>query len=232
MSDKTKFLLAASFVLLFLQCGFKKVIAQESSAGMSKMNGQIGITTNYVDRGLTQSNKQPSIAAAFDYRFGGGGRLGFEAANVEYPEESARIEMRGFGEYTFVFTSNADLRIRNDWVQYMNGGQRNKTVVLLDQNFFSYHVLFSREDNFEGTKNSRNWFAFQRDWPFWRGTILGTTVGYSMVEGYDSFLDALLKVKYPLGSFNLSLALTYVTNSSQFNGQADPSVYVAVDTKF
>lgn len=220
MSDKLKFILGASLVLIVLQCTSKKVFAQ-STSNISKMYGEIGLTTNYVDRGITQSNKGPSLNAGLGYHFGGQGKIGLEAASVNYPNESANVEMRVFGEYKFVFSQNADLRLRDDLVRYFSEDTRSKMLVSLDQNIMGYHILVSREDNFEGTKKPRNWFALHKDWPFGTSYQLTGTVGYSMVENYDAFFDALAGVNYLVSNMTFGLSTTYVSSSSQFQGMAD-----------
>jgi hypothetical protein len=117
-------------------------------------------------------------------------------------------------------------------VRYFSEDHRNKMLVTLDQDFFGYHFLFSREDNFEGTKNSRNWFGFHRDWPWGTSFQVNLTAGYSMVQNYDAYFDGLLGVSYLMSNVTLSLAGTYVSNSSQFNGQADPFVVFGLEARF
>lgn len=231
MSDKMKFILCASLMFALMECPFQRAHAQ-TNPSISRMYGNVLVTNNYVDRGLTQSNKNPSIGAGFGYGFGGLGRIGFESASVSYPDESTNVEMRLFAEYKFVFTPNADLRVRDDVVRYFTEDQRNKMLVTLDQNFFGYHFLFSREDNFEGTKTSRDWFGFHKDW-FWGPSYqVNMTLGYSMLRDFDAYFDGLLGVSYLMSNVTLSLAGTYVSSSSQFNGQADPFVIVGLQARF
>jgi uncharacterized protein (TIGR02001 family) len=220
MSDKLKFILGASLVLIVLQCTSKKVFAQ-STSNMSKMYGEIGLTTNYVDRGITQSNKGPSLNAGLGYHFGSQGKIGLDAASVNYPNESANVEMRVFGEYKFVFTSTADLRVRDDLVRYFSDGNRNKMLVSLDQNIMGYHILVSREDNFEGTKKPRNWFALHKEWPYGTSYQILGTVGYSQVADYDAFFDVLAGINYLVSNMTFGLSTTFVTPSSQFEGTAN-----------
>jgi len=206
--------------------------AQQSGSSASKMYGAVSLQNNYVEKGITQSNKTISVGAESGYWFGSQGRIGIHANSVSYLGESATVELAGFGEYKFVFTPNADLRIRNDLVRYFAEGVRNKVVVLIDQNFFTYHVLLSREDNFEGTKKPRNWFAFHKDWIFSPSVQLNTTVGYSMVEDFDNYFDTRAGITYLTGNITASFVNTYVSAASQFAGRADTAFFVVLTAKF
>lgn len=211
---------------------FSTAQAQQKSPGTSRMYAEVGLTNNYVDKGLTQSDKNLSINAGTGYWFGNQGRIGLNAASVKYANESATVELAGFGEFKFIFTPNADLRIRNDLYRYFSESTRDKVVVLLDQNFFDYHVLLLREDNFEGTKKPRNWFAFHKDWVFSPSIQFNTTAGYSMVDPFDNYFDTRVGLTYITGNITASLVNTYVSNASQFGDRADSAFLVVLAAKF
>ncbi len=234
MNAKTKFIFFSSLVLLVIQCSFKSVHAQDKSAAIapSGLKGQVGLTSNYIDRGITQSANGVSMNTSLYYRFGDLGKLGLGAASVKYRNESATVETRLFGEFKFIFTPNSDLLIRNDLLRYFSEDRRNKVSFTLDQNFFSYHILFSREDNFEGTSNKRNWFAFQKEWNLWADFPIDSHLGYSMVEGYDSYFDLMAAIQYKITDFKVALGISYVSSSTQFNGAADPSGFFKLNAEF
>jgi uncharacterized protein (TIGR02001 family) len=219
----------AALSLLF---GSSQIWAQQNTAATSRSYGEVSLSTNYIDKGITQSNKTISVGAGYGYQFGNTGRIGVAAASVNYVGESANVELSPFGEFKFVFTPNADLRIRNDLVRYFAEGVRNKVKVLLDQNFFDYHVMLFREDNFEGTKNPRNWFAFHKDWVYSPSVQFPTTVGYSMVEDFNNYFDTRVGVTYLTGNLTVSFVNTYVSSSSQFGGRADTSYALIIAAKF
>jgi uncharacterized protein (TIGR02001 family) len=216
-------------VVCCLAFGFSQTARAQT---MSKMYGEVGLSSNYVDKGLTQSNKSISVEAGAGYWFGGQGRIGTYANSVNYTGESANVQLAAFGEYKFIFTPNADLRIRNDLVRYFAEGIRNKVAVLLDQNFFTYHVLLFREDNFEGTKTPRNWFAFNKDWTYSPSVQINATVGYSMVQNYNNYFDTRVGATYLTGNLAVSVFNTYVSAASQFGGRADMAYFLVVAAKF
>lgn len=199
---------------------------------MSKMYGEIGLVSNYVDKGLTQSNKNQSVTAGLGYWFGGQGRIGLEVSNVKYLTDETNMEFRLLGEYKFVFTQNSDLKIRNDFYRNSPSSLRDKTLVTLDQNFFTYHVLYSYEDNFEGTKQTRSWFAFGHDFPFASTYLLNATVGYSMVSGFTSYFDTRIGISYATSNVSFGLFNTYVSSADQFSEAAETAFLLAFLAKF
>lgn len=202
------------------------------ASAQSKMYGEIMVMSNYVDRGITQSNKGPSIGAELGYLFGPQAKIGFEAASVNYPGESANVEMRLLGEYKFLFNANSDLRIRNDFFRYFSESQRNKVMVTLDQNFFTYHILYAYEDNFEGTKSPRSWFAFHHEFAYSPTFVIPVTAGYSMVSGYSNYFDTRAGFAYITPSLEAGVYHTYVSAASEFGGQADMAFLLEVVAKF
>lgn len=199
---------------------------------MSKMYGEVGLASNYVDKGITQSNKNLSFTAGLGYWFGAQGRIGVDATSVKYINDDATMEIRLLGEYKFLFTPNSSLKIRNDFYRYSPSGQRDKILVSLDQDLFTYHVLYSYEDNFEGTRSPRSWFAFNHDFPFMSVYQLNATLGYSMINNYTSYFDTRLGISYTTSNFSVGIFNTYVSAADQFNGAADMAFLLAFNAKF
>lgn len=207
-------------------------LAQQKSSTNMEVFGEVALHSNYVDKGLTQSDKGISVVTNLGYLLGPQGKIGINAASVKYQNESANVKLGVFGEYKFIFTPNADLRVRNDLVRYFSEGVRNKVEVLVDQNLFTYHVILFREDNFEGTKTPRNWFAFHKDWNYSTNIQFDTTFGYSMVENYNNYFDTRIGATYLSGKASFSVFNTYVSSSSQFAGRADIAYFLVVSVKF
>ncbi|MEZ0392869.1 MAG: TorF family putative porin [Pseudobdellovibrionaceae bacterium] len=227
ISDKLKFWFGPLVVLIVTAA-----IGAKAQAQMSKMYGTVGLTSNYVDRGITQSKKGPSLNAGMGYWFGPQGRIGFEGASVAYQNESTSVEMRLLTDYKFVFTQATDFKIRVDWVRYFSENIRSKLIATLDLNLFTYHVLASREDNFEGTKRPRNWFALHKDWAYTQSVQINGTVGYSMPEGYDSYFDTRIGASYLMTNITVGVFNTYVSKAQQFGGTADTAFLLELQARF
>lgn len=220
----------ATGVLILLM----SLVSLTSHAQTSKMYGEVAVMSNFVEKGLSQSNKGPAVDAGLGYWFGTQGRIGISADSVKYPNDGANVRLAGFGEYKFIFSPTSDLRVRNDLLQYYSEGLRNGTIITLDQNFSGYHVIISREDNFEGTKTQRNWFGMAKDWPYGTSYQINLTAGYSMVDAalYNSFFDTRLGFSYVTSSLTVSLINTWVSSPAQFDGIADTSFFLVLAAKF
>jgi uncharacterized protein (TIGR02001 family) len=233
ISNSFKFRFTVKSVGLFIAALIVSSLSlAQQTPSISKLYGEVSLMSNYVDKGLTQSDAGISVGAGAGYAFGTQGRIGLHAASVNYPGEDANVEVAGFGEFKFVFTPNSDLRLRNDWIRFTPENQRDRVAVLLDQNIFTYHVLLFREDNFEGTKKPRNWFAFNKDWNYSTSIQLNATVGYSMVDGYDNYFDTRVGASYLTGPVTISLVNTYVSEPDQFGNRADMAFFLVVAAKF
>jgi len=205
-----------------------------SFAQSSRTYGDISVMSNKVEKGITQSNKNPSVEAGFGYLFGTQGKIGFDAGSVSFPDENANVALAIFGEYKFIFSPTSDLKVRNDLIRYYSEGLRNNTIISLDQNFSGYHILLSRDDNFEGTKTHRSWYAFHKDWPWTATYLINTTIGYSTLEldDYANYFDTLVGITYQTGNLAIALNNTWTSKASQFNGEADLFFALVVTAKF
>lgn len=213
------------FLLIFLTGSF-------AFAQTSKMVGEVALMSNDVERGITQTNKSPAVNAGFGYLFGAQGKIGVNAGSVSYPNESVNVKMMIYGEYKFIFSPTSDLKVKNDWVRYFSQGQRNKVIISLDQNLSGYHIMALREDNFEGTKEGRNWFGLAKDWGM-GSFILNTTLGYSQVASpFENFFDTRVALTYPKNNLSISLVNTYVSKAAQFSGAADMAFFLIIGVTF
>jgi uncharacterized protein (TIGR02001 family) len=76
------------------------------------LSGNIGLTTDYIWRGMTQNDGNPSISGGFDLEDDSGFYLGVWAANVEADDDdtvagSGSIELDGYLGYSGSFNENA-----------------------------------------------------------------------------------------------------------------------------
>ncbi len=216
-------------ILFFLLFGL-----QQNAYSQARVYGEMTLETNYVEKGLTQSEQKPAFETGVGYMFNSQGKVGFQAASVSYANESVNLEMRLLGEYKFIFNSSFDLRIREDVTNYSASGQRNNMIMTLDFGAYTYHTLVSQENNFEGTKTQRTWLGFHKDW-LMGGGVVGATVGYSMLNtnsGYTSYFDTRLGYTYNFTNTSLSLYNTYNSGASQFNGRGDLAFFAALQVKF
>lgn len=222
-------------VLGFSQTSFAQATGAAGGAGGPRVYGDIKLTSDYVEKGLTQTDKNPAVIAGFGYWFGSQGRIGVQASNVKYQTFDSTMRADVFGEYKFMFTQNADLKLKTVYSQYSPAAGRNNLMTGLDQNLFTYHFLFEHDDNFEGSKTRRDWFAFHKDWDLGPGYFLSVTIGYSMLQetGLKNYFDTRIGAGLTSGNFFAGVYHCYNSQSSQFqNGQGDMAFLVEAGVKF
>lgn len=243
MNSRLAFILSLLLAFSLLHLIVSPAEAQQNSGNnntnnspqlISNLYGEIQIMSNYVEKGLTQSDASPSMGADLGYGFGGYGRIGVKANSVKYENEDVSIAMSLYGEYRFIFSQNTNLTLRNDLVRYFSTNTRDNIVISLDQNIFDYHFLFEYEDNFEGTKTNRNWFGFHKDWLLSPSYQFNLTVGYSMLEidGFNNYFDTKAGVSFINSNLTAGVFHTYNSQQSQFGEQGKMFFLVEVTARF
>ena len=74
-----------------------------------KLEGNAQLASNFVSRGLTQTNKDPGLQSAFWFNFGPQFRLGIWGSNVHYEGIDSHIWIRLNGDIKIDFSANANL---------------------------------------------------------------------------------------------------------------------------
>lgn len=223
--------------MVFFSCTFgKKSQAQEradSKSESSKLYAEVNVLTNYVSKGIAQTQKDPAFQAGFGYKLNSA-RFGLWGSNVKYEGTDEHLNMRAYIGYDFFFTSNVDMLFRYDFSRYYKSGTRNGTILSFDLNLFSYHVLHEREDNFEGLKGERSWYAFRKEWQIPWSLFFEATIGYSTIStaGYNNYFDSDLQVKYKTSAITYALGSTFNSAASQFGTAGSPSVYLSMSGKW
>ncbi len=229
-------------ITLFLLCsalsaGFAQ--AQQRSDSKSdksnKLYGEASIVTNYVDKGVTQSDKAPALQADLGYQMGPQARLGLWGSSVKFPSATENLNLRIYFDVKVDFTSNTNLVLRYDLNRYFQSDQHNGSILGLDFSSFNYHVLFQMDDNFEGLKSgSANWFAFKKEFQWARGFIFTPQLGYTQtaVSGYSSYFDTRVSIGYKFADVLYELVNTYNSSSSQFSGRGDLTFLFGLNARF
>jgi uncharacterized protein (TIGR02001 family) len=215
----------------------RSAFAQEevkSEVPSFKMSGDVALLSNYVEHGLTQTNKDPSLQAGFSFNFGPQFKLGLWGSNVNY-QSTEHFLLRLFGELKVQITSSTDVKISYRDSIYFKTDTRNGTSINVLVSSSGYHGRFEANSNWEGTGNSSNYYALGKIIdlnPNWKWDNEG---GYTMLGSstYSDFFDFRTTALYKGGSnITYQLSLTATSSPSQFNGRGDIMPYVGASTSF
>lgn len=207
---------------------------KKTEKGAERFFGEVSILTDYIRKGVTQTNHDPAFQTGVGYEFSPSFRLGIWGSNVNYENESVHLNLKAYFSYRFFMTANANLLLRHDLDRYYKSTSRNGTNTSLDLTLFSYHVLYLKDDNWEGTQTQSSWFAFRKEFPYSASTAIEATAGYSMVDvnDYNNYIDLKAAYIYRENPIKLSAEITMTSNASQFNGRGNMALALQVATQF
>lgn len=75
--------------------------APAAPASPHTLTGNVGLFSQYIFRGLTQTNREPAIQGGFDYSHASGFYAGTWASNISWLKDSAAYSAGGSGEFDF-----------------------------------------------------------------------------------------------------------------------------------
>jgi uncharacterized protein (TIGR02001 family) len=235
ISQKTKFIFAGSLFLVFFNFVCERSVAQtrvSESKSSPSLAAAVSFTSNHIEKGLTQTAQEPAAQAKLGLNYPSG-FLGLWGSNVKFVNEDIHFNYRILGHLRFDLTSGVDLTAGYKYSRYMSNGSRNGNIWSLDLNLYSWHCYLENEDNFEGLKKNRYWFAFGKEWPLW-GLFLSGTLGYSMIqaEGYTNFFDSQIVLVYRWTNSSISLGTTATSTSQQFSDRSKNMFFFKLEAQF
>lgn len=179
-------------------------VAADAPASPHTFTANVGLYSQYVFRGLTQTNEEPALQGGFDYSHSSGFYLGVWGSNVSWLKENntasntsvggsyksgGTLELDVYGGYKFTV---GDFGFDVGMLQYYYPG---------DQNIASYGAHFPDADTLEAyAAVSWKWLTAKYS------HSLGDTFGVRDASG-TSYLD--LSAAVPLGESGFTLGLHY-----------------------
>jgi len=112
------------------------------------LSGNVGLTTDYIWRGMTQNDGNPSISGGFDLEDDSGFYLGVWAANVEADDDdtaagSGSIELDGYLGYSGSFNDNAGYDVGYIAFTYPDYSSWDFEELYLTFDFYGVYVSFA-----------------------------------------------------------------------------------------
>ncbi|MBT5471782.1 MAG: hypothetical protein HOK41_14365 [Nitrospina sp.] len=180
-------------------------------------NGSFGIFTEYIFRGITQSDEHPAIQGSFDWSHDKGFYLGVWGSNVDFGDgDQANTEFDWYGGVTREYYGVA---IDLGFVYYTYPGAND----VLNYDFFEYKVGLGYElsmvalsasvnyspEYFGGTGDA-TYMSFDADAPLLQGVGLTAHLGRQWIT--DSAAFGIGAVDPTRDYLDWSVGLTYSTN--------------------
>lgn len=230
MSSRLKFMIPAVICLVVLQMMCSRAPAQANSpkdkgkTEAATLFGSAALATNYVEKGVTQTDNGPAVQAGFGYKWTNG-RLGLWGSSVKFEDENVSMNLQPY----FLFSPDPALSLRYSYSKYLSSGSRDTSLIAVDWLIFGYNFLIERDENFEGSHEARLWLAGHKKYDIPYDLQLGLTAGVSSSKapGAGTFFDVRSDLLYAYKDLLYTLGLTYCTKA-----QSGVGFYLQVSVDF
>jgi uncharacterized protein (TIGR02001 family) len=117
------------------------ITTQSSSAQATNMSANVGVTSNYIWRGMTQSDKHFSVSAGLDYSHNSGFYLGGWAASVDF-NDNTNAELDAYAGYQ-ISLNDVNVDVGYLYYGYQGGDDLNFSELYLRTSYKNFTVGFS-----------------------------------------------------------------------------------------
>ncbi len=199
-----------------------------------KMDGSAALMTNYMEYGITQTTKDPSLQGTFWFNWGPQFRLGLWGSNTNFENSDTHLHLKVAAEIKVPFSEHAGMTLAYFDHRFYKPETREGNTVELRLTFFDWTIFYEQISNFEGTQTKGSSYGFEKELPVFGNWKWKNTVGYVSVTepGLNNFFwwETALGIK-PGGIF-YEVGGTYNSSASQFSGSADPMIFLRATVNF
>jgi uncharacterized protein (TIGR02001 family) len=198
------------------------------------MTGELALLTNYVDRGLTQTNKDPALQGAVSFNFGPQFKMGLWGSNVNF-QSSEHFLLKVNAELMVPVSPTAEVDFGYNNNKYFKTDTRDGGTMYLQVKFSQFRILYQSESNWEGTGTASTHYIFGMISdlsPSWKWD---NEAGYSMLtlDTYTNYFYGRTSALYKGGnSINYQISASMTSEAAQFNGRGDLAIYLGASRKF
>lgn len=184
------------------------------------MTGDVGLLSNYINRGLTYTDQDPALQGSFWFNFGSQFRLGVWGSNVNFADESTHFNLHLNADIRVVFSPNSNLTLRFTDEQYFDSSLRRGRITGIVLNTFNLKTTIETLTNWEGTGEGATYYNFRYKWEFNPAFYTEASLGYSQVKSADfsSYFDGGGYINYKGGQILWMTGLTYAAEESLGRG--------------
>ena len=186
---------------------FFTMILSSSSLSFTavSLSGNVALTTDYVRRGMTQNDGDPSISGGFDLEDDSGFYLGVWAANVSGGTSS--LELDGYLGYSGSFNDNSGYDAGFIAYTYPDNASLDFEEIYLTIDFYGVYVTYAN-----GIDTATNYGEIGYSVDAGPGSF---SISYGDYENVGS--NYLVGYEFPVGDFSLGFYF------SEFNSDTSPA---------
>lgn len=219
MKNKTKYLSG-----LVLAAGLSANAFAEEPYSFS---ANVALTSDYVFRGLSQTNEDPAIQGGFDMGHSSGFYAGTWGSNIEFgSQDDAHLELDAYLGFANELASGLSYDIGYAYYMYPGAIEDlnydfGELYLKLGYNILKFAYYYSPE--FFGESGTAHYYNLGVAYELPQGFTLGASVGHSDLEtDAADYTDWKIEVGKSMGGFDFSLAYTDtdVDNAPLADGRA------------
>lgn len=179
----------------------------------TKISGEAALLSQWVHRGLTQTNGDPCIQTSLWFHFGPQFKMGFQGFNVSYADKvDTHVLLKGSAELSVALSSTSSLTLMYSNNMYFKNNGLNGNTSGLYIDIYGYRFMYEQETNWEATEVSSTHISLGKTFDVLSGFKWSNQVGYSMLEetGFSNYFDIRtgLGIKSGIALYETSITAT------------------------
>lgn len=200
------FKLAASLAVVLFAVPFVACAQEEES---SPFTWSISAVSDYVWRGVSQTDEDPTGQAGVTYSHDSGFYVGTWASGVDFGSGKPDFEVDGFIGYNTDFSDSVNFDVMVNRYMYPDAGGLNFNELITKTTFIdTYSLTVAYSDDFGGTDEDAWYFNAGGSWELPHEFGLTAGLGYNMTDDAlgDDYMDYSIGVNRSWGLFTAALA--------------------------
>lgn len=209
-------------ISLLAHFSFAQSAGSSSTKPTFGMRGGAVLASNFVEKGLTQTDGDPGLQGEFWFDFGSQFRMGLWGANVNYDSASGtHFWLKLNADIRVDFSSTSAMIIKYSDNKFYRSNNRDGNTVALHLDFSGYKVLYELESNWQATQARATYAGLGKDFSIWSNWTWFNQVGYTLPEadGVQSFLDIRSGIGKKLKDIFGIFSISYSTAQGDFKDQ-------------
>ncbi|UNK57959.1 TorF family putative porin [Pseudoxanthomonas daejeonensis] len=225
--------LAVSLAAVVLSVLPFAVFAQEAEEESSPLTWSVAAVSDYVWRGVSQTDEDPTAQAGLTYSHSSGFYVGTWASGVDFGPGDPSVEVDGFIGYSIDLSPDTNFDVMINRYMYPDAGGLNFNELIGKFTFFdAYSVTMAFSDDFGGSDTNAYYVAGAGSWGLPGDFSLNAGVGYnSLADSYgEDYVDYNIGVSRSWGLFTAALGYygTDGNGTDNFGDLADDRVVLTL----
>ncbi|MFC6841265.1 TorF family putative porin [Xanthomonas theicola] len=194
----------------------------QDEAPASPFTGSYGVVSDYVFRGVSQTQEDPAFQAGITYTSPFGLYVGGWGSNVDFGEGDPDWEVDGFIGYNVDFSENWNFDVMVNRYAYPGAGGSNYNELITKTKFLkTYALTVAYTDDVYGLDEDSFYYALDGNWTlphdFSIGAHVGRTTYANALAQYHDYTDYSVSVGKMVGPLALNVGYYDTDNKGNQN---------------